>query len=85
MKSGLIEFVHPTAKTISIVGTFNRWRADASPMNHVGKCWFKELLLPPGVYEYQLLVDGKSIPHPQSMTTAPNPFGGVNSFLNVTG
>ena len=81
-----IEFVDPNAKAVSIIGTFNGWRHDATPMNRVceGR-WFKQLSLPPGVYEYQLLVDGKWLPDPQAAKTAPNPFGEVKSILTVTG
>jgi hypothetical protein len=45
--------------------------------------WVKELVLPPGVYEYRLVVDGKWLPDPQASETAPNPFGGLNSVLKV--
>lgn len=49
-----------------------------------GGRWFKELRLPPGVYEYQFLVDGRWMPDPQARKTAPNPFGEVNSLLEIT-
>ena len=48
-----------------------------------GTAWVKELALPPGVYEYRLVVDGKWLPDPQAGETAPNPFGGLNSVLKV--
>jgi len=81
-----VEFVDPKAKSVSIVGIFNGWRHDATPMNRgcEGR-WIKHLSLAPGVYEYQLLVDGKWLPHPEADKTAPNPFGEVNSILTVTG
>jgi 1,4-alpha-glucan branching enzyme len=85
-KSVHIEFIDANAMTISIIGTFNCWRHDATPMTRDGEGrWFKELLLPPGVYEYQFLVDGKWMPDPQAANTAPNPFGEVKSVLRVTG
>ena len=80
-----IEFIHATAVKISIIGTFNGWRLDATPMTRVSNGrWCEELLLPPGVYEYQLVVDGKWMPDPQAPKSAPNPFGEVNSILRVT-
>ena len=83
-KSVQIEFIHANATTISIIGTFNGWRHEATPMTRVGESrWFKELLLPPGVYEYQFLIDGRWLPDPQASKTAPNPFGEVNSVLQV--
>jgi 1,4-alpha-glucan branching enzyme len=79
-----IEFDQATARSISIIGTFNDWRHKAAPMTRSGgDRWFKELVLPPGVYEYQFLVDGKWMPDPQAAKTAPNPFGEVKSILKV--
>jgi 1,4-alpha-glucan branching enzyme len=79
-----IEFIHPTAGAIAIAGTFNDWRPDVAQMIPLGEGrWLKELSLPPGVYEYRLVVDGAWMPDPRVSETAPNPFGGVNSVLRV--
>lgn len=79
-----VEFRHPTATTVAIVGTFNGWRPEASPMVAVGAGrWLKELVLAPGTYEYLLLADGQWLPDPAARGTIPNPFGGVNSLLTV--
>ena len=81
-----IEFKHATATAISIAGTFNDWRLGVTPMISLGDGrWFKELVLEPGVYEYRLVVDGEWMPDPRANDTAPNPFGGMNSILNVNG
>jgi 1,4-alpha-glucan branching enzyme len=78
------EFTHPNATRIAIAGTFNDWHPGATPMVPIGgDLWVKELVLPPGVYEYRLVVDGKWLPDPQASETAPNPFGGLNSVLKV--
>lgn len=78
------EFNDPIAATVSIAGTFNNWVADAMPMTSLGAGrWVKELALPPGTYEYLLVVDGKWITDPNAKQTAPNPFGGMNSVLTV--
>lgn len=78
------EFIYPSATRIAIAGTFNDWRPGATPMVPIGgDRWVKELALPPGVYEYRLVVDGKWLPDPQAGETAPNPFGGLNSVLKV--
>ena len=45
--------------------------------------WLKEAFLPPGDYEYCLVVDGQWMPDPLAPQTVPNPFGGKNSILNV--
>ena len=81
-----IEFRHATATKIAIAGTFNDWRPEATPMIPVGGGrWVKELALPPGDYEYRLVVDGAWMPDPQAKETVPNPFGEMNSVLKVNG
>jgi 1,4-alpha-glucan branching enzyme len=79
-----IEFTHPAAETVSVAASFNDWRPEATPMIRVGNGhWAKEFALPPGTYEYCLVVDGAYLPDPQARETVPNPFGGVNSVLRV--
>ena len=79
-----LEFTHPTAKSVSVAGTFNDWRPGATEMVSVGDGrWLKELVLASGVYEYRLVVDGEWIPDPLGRETTPNPFGGLNSVLRI--
>jgi 1,4-alpha-glucan branching enzyme len=79
-----IEFTHPTAGEVAIAGTFNDWRPQATQMVALGDGrWLKELALPPGFYEYRLVVDGAWMADPRAPETAPNPFGGLNSVLKV--
>jgi 1,4-alpha-glucan branching enzyme len=81
-----VEFNHPTAATVSVAGSFNDWRPQATPLIPVGEGrWVKELALPPGTYEYRLVVDGEWIADPLAKETVPNPFGGVNSVLKANG
>jgi 1,4-alpha-glucan branching enzyme len=79
------EFAAPAAESVFIAGTFNDWRPNATPMIALGEGrWAKDLALPPGEYEYCLVVDGRQwMPDPRSRETAPNPFGGCNSVLKV--
>ena len=78
------EFTHPTAITVCVAGTFNDWHPEAKAMHPVGDGrWLKETVLPPGTYEYCLVVDGEWMPDPQARETVPNPFGGRNSLLKV--
>jgi 1,4-alpha-glucan branching enzyme len=78
------EFAHPTAKMVSVAGTFNNWQPEAKSL-HPGDSgkWFKETALKPGTYEYRFVVDGEWIPDPKASEQVPNPFGGVNSVLKV--
>jgi hypothetical protein len=67
-----------------MAGTFNDWRPEVTPMVLLGDGrWRKELTLPPGVYEYQIVVDGEWMPDPLAPETTPNRFGGMNSVLRI--
>ena len=81
-----LEFIHATAKSVSVAGNFNDWRPGATEMVSVGDSrWLKQLVLAPGVYEYRLVVDGEWMPDPRASETSPNPFGGLNSVLRNRG
>lgn len=81
-----LECVAPEAESVCIAGTFNDWRPGATPMIDIGSDrWIKDLVLPPGIYEYCFVIDGyKWGPDPRSNDTALNPFGGMSSVLIVT-
>ena len=54
------EFHDGTAREVCVAGSFNDWHPAATPMLHLSHDrWVKELSLPSGRYEYQLVVDGK--------------------------
>jgi 1,4-alpha-glucan branching enzyme len=78
------EFIHPTAKNVSVAGTFNNWQPEAKSLHpsDAGK-WWKETNMKPGTYEYCFVVDGQWVPDPTAKETTPNPFGGQNSVLKV--
>ncbi|MBI4662379.1 MAG: glycoside hydrolase [Verrucomicrobia bacterium] len=79
-------FQHPTATAVCIAGTFNDWRPNVTPMiPHGAGRWLKVVALPPGTYEYCLVVDGQWMPDPVAKDNVPNPFGGMNSLLPVEG
>lgn len=78
------EFTSPTAESVCIASTFNDWQPNATPMIVLNQGrWAKDLTLPPGAYEYCLVVDGQWKPDPQAAETVPNPFGGMNSIRRV--
>ena len=78
------EFASPTAESVAIADSFNDWQPNATPMIALGQGrWAKDLALPPGDYEYCLVVDGQWTPDPLAAECAPNPFGGVNSVRKV--
>ena len=79
-----LEFTHPTATGIYVAGTFNGWRWSDTPMLPVEKGrWAADLVLPAGSYEYRLVADGEWLPDPAARKTVLNPYGGVNSILEV--
>lgn len=81
-----IEFHDEKAQAVFIAGTFNEWRPEAMPMIQLGEGrWRKELVLPPGRYEYRFVVDGEWITDPLAPDQVPNPHGGYNSVLIVGG
>ena len=64
LESVRFEFTHPTARAVCIAGTFNDWKPEAKPMHPLGGGrWLKETALPPGTYEYRLVVDGEWMPY----------------------
>lgn len=77
-------FSDPTATTVCVAGSFNHWKATVQPMHPLGNGhWMKDTSLPPGTYEYRLIVDGRWIADPLALDDVPNPFGGTNSILKV--
>jgi 1,4-alpha-glucan branching enzyme len=80
------EFTSSAAESVAIAGSFNDWQPNATPMIALGQGrWAKDLALPPGEYEYCLVVDGEWIADPLAKESVPNPFGGVNSVLKANG
>lgn len=79
-----IEFHDDQAQAIFIAGTFNEWSATATPLRALGEGrWVKELMLPPGRYEYLFVVDGEWRPDPAAAEQVFNAFGTRNSVLEV--
>ena len=64
-------FFHPQAKRVCLAGSFNDWNPTATPMAPAGRGWWlRELWLPPGQYEYLLVVDGQWMVDPQAKSTS---------------
>ena len=78
------EYIHPTAKSVCLAGSFNHWKPEGKALHSSGTGhWWKETALAPGTYEYCLVVDGKWMTDPLARESVPNPFGGRNSILRV--
>ena len=72
------------ARQVSLVGSFNHWRKNGTPMlNMGGGHWVVEVPLPPGRHEYFFLADGVRIEDPLASRFERAPCGGLNSILHV--
>ncbi|WP_319583614.1 glycogen-binding domain-containing protein [uncultured Pseudodesulfovibrio sp.] len=76
------------ARNVSVIGSFNNWRADRSVMwySRDAQAWILEAQLPPGDHEYLFLVNGKQlVPDPDAPMTSDDGFGNRNSIVFVNG
>jgi len=78
----------PGATRVSVVGDFNNWDANATPMAHSGSgdMWLLSVRLPRGVHLYSFVLDGSEWrPDPSAPLAADGSFGGHNSVIVVDG
>lgn len=80
-----LRYSAPNATAVSVIGTFNGWSPDRSPMHAVGdNTWEIVLTLPPGRYSYRFLVNGREqVLDPSNATVEADGFGGENSVIVV--
>ena len=65
---------------LQIAGDFNDWIPDRDiETRRIKDHWQKVFTVEPGVYEYQLLIDGKWQQDPTNAMEVPNEQNGVNS------
>lgn len=78
------EYFAPSAKRVSVAGTFNGWRPDVHPLTKdaSGK-WSLDLALQPGRYEYKYVVDGSWQNEQRPVEYVGNAFGGANCVVQV--
>jgi hypothetical protein len=77
--------LYPRANSVHIAGDFNNWQPEKSPLERVGDSgvWQTKIKLPQGKYRYRLVVDGQWQQDPYNELTELNPFGELNSILEV--
>lgn len=75
----------PQAESVAIAGDFNNWSPDATPMvRGEGDGRFRAVLpLSPGKYCYRYVVDGQWLHDPHNQQVESNPFGELNSVVEV--
>jgi chromosome partitioning protein len=77
----------PGAKRVQVAGDFNQWNAAAGdsemePAQEPG-VWRREFRLPPGRYAYRLIIDGRWCSDPANPYVESNPYGELNSVVEV--
>jgi 1,4-alpha-glucan branching enzyme len=74
----------PGARQVILTGDFTHWSLEglALVQNPTGE-WSANLALPPGEYQYRLIIDGKWCDDPQAIRQVPNAFGTQNGVLRV--
>ena len=86
-KSGDFTFVcrpQATAKTVYLVGSFNRWNPTRKRMVKVKDGSFcAKMSLRPGEYHYKFVVDGAWVEDPEAERQVANERGTLNSVVTV--
>jgi cyclomaltodextrinase / maltogenic alpha-amylase / neopullulanase len=70
-------------QTVSIAGDFNAWNATTHKLEKAENSWKINLELDPGLYQYQIVADGKWMNNTGTVDTVPNGLGGYNTSLNT--
>jgi len=79
-------YAAPEAQNVSLAGDFTGWQqAPLTLKKDKGGVWKKTVSLPPGKYQYRLLVDGQWRDDPQCRERQANEFGGQNCICVVNG
>ena len=78
-------YIDSAARAVAVVGSFNDWDSTKHVLTRSADgVWRTNVMLAPGRYEYQLVVDGKWIADPSAQHSASSEFGAANSVLIVT-
>jgi len=83
---GGIKFTYydPDAGQVFLAGSFNNWSANATPMKKdEAGYWTVVLQLSPGKHEYKFVVDGAWITDLDNPNSKPDPYGGMNSVVEI--
>ena len=79
-------YTNANAQSVLLAGDFTGWQqAPLELKKSRDGVWKKTVSLPPGRYEYRLLVDGQWQDDPSCTERQPNQFGGSNCVCVVNG
>lgn len=74
----------PDAKEVFVAGEFNNWQTDGrSRMEQVDGVWQKKISLSEGTYRYRFVIDGQWLEDPDNPNRAMNPYGQMDSLVEV--
>jgi len=75
----------PDAKEVYLAGEFNNWKLDEnSRMEQNNGCWTKSINLNTGKYRYRFVIDGNWTEDPSNPLKQVNPYGAMDSLIEVT-
>jgi len=75
----------PEAQEVHVVGDFNDWKLDdSSLMVRDNGVWVKNLSLKSGKYRYRFVIDGKWTEDSNNPVKETNPYGSVDSLIEIT-
>jgi hypothetical protein len=78
-------YIDRNARSVAVVGSFNDWDPTKGVLSQSSdSVWSRNIMLAPGRYEYQLVVDGKWIADPSAQQRSESEFGTANSVLMVS-
>ena len=78
----IVRFRMDGAKSVALAGDWNEWRP--LPLRRAGEReWEGTLAVPPGIYHFVLMVDGKEWVVPKGVATVPDGMGGLAALLLV--
>jgi chromosome partitioning protein len=75
----------PDARQVQLAGDFNNWSPDATPLRTGDGDGIFEAMLPltPGRYRYRVVIDGQWQHDPHNDYVESNPYGELNSVVEV--
>ncbi len=79
--SVVVRFLMPGARSVAIAGSWNEWRA--VPLQRVGDRWQGTILVPPGSWHFNLLVDETDWVVPAGVTVITDDLGGMVAVMVV--
>lgn len=72
------------AEKVAVVGTFNDWNVEATPMTREGDTWKATVSLKPGRHEYKFVINNTDwIADPSSKDSISDKYGSKSSIVEI--